>query len=632
MHDDDTISNPTDNPYFGDIAGDQLSRRAVLGGALAAAAAGMVGLASRPVGAQEAPAAGATARRASGPGFTPIAPSTDDAIRVPPGYVAEVLLPWGTPLLAGAPDWKGDATETAAEQALQVGSHHDGMHYFPLGKGKRGSQSGLLVLNHEYNDRTLTYADGDAVITQEKVDKALAAHGNTVAQIALTSGGWELVSGSPYNRRITGTTPMTFSGPLGPDHPALQANGEPMGTLNNCANGYTPWGTYLTCEENWNGYFGTTDAGWTPTPEQARYGVSAGGFGYRWHLADPRFDVAVNPNELHRFGWVVEIDPTDPSSTPVKRTALGRFKHEGATVTEVNGHAVVYLGDDENRDYVYKWVSARPWKKMRNEGVSPLDEGTLYVARFDAGGSGTWLPLVHGTGPLVAPAFADQADISLRTREAADAVGATRMDRPEWVAVHPKTGEVYLACTNGSAGALPASAAANPRSPNPYGHIIRWKERKGNVGSFTWSVFLLAGDPTKDATVTVADEDRFGSPDGLWFDPDGRLWIQTDISNSVQRSGGYDRIGNNQMLCANPATGELKRFLTGPNGCEITGATATPDGTTMFINVQHPGEATTAIGTPTPATPTAVSSWPDGGRPRSATVVIRKIGGGIIGT
>jgi secreted PhoX family phosphatase len=493
----------------------------------------------------------------------------------------------------------------------------------------------LLVLNHEYVDRTLLYPDGDAVMSQEKVDKALAAHGVSVVEIRLVGGGWRQVD-SPRNRRITGTTPMAVSGPVRADHPALRANNPVLGTLNNCSHGVTPWGTYLACEENWNGYFGTTDPNWRPTAADQRYGVDAAGAGYRWFTVDPRFDLAVNPNEPNRFGWPVEIDPTRPQSTPVKRTALGRFKHEGATITEARGRVVVYSGDDQDGDYIYKFVGSRPWRWLRALGRSPLDHGTLYVARFHEDGSGEWLPLVHGAGPLTrANGWIDQADVLLRTRQAADAVGATPLDRPEWVAVHPRTKDVFLTLTNGTQG----PSAVNPRDPNPYGHIISWRERGSDntATTFEWDVFLLAGDPAYDPAVTLPTDRIFGSPDGLWFDPDGRLWIQTDVSNSSQNRAdrGYDRIGNNQMLAADPATGEVRRFLVGPRGAEITGVVTTPDRRTMFVNVQHPGEATTFWGTPTPTNPRAVSNWPDfapDGRPRSATLVIRRRDGGVIGT
>lgn len=637
MHDPaSTGSNPSDNRPFAEMAASAVSRRTVLGGSAVAGLAALITACAPP-----APGGGSTSSTTTtvpvGPagllGFASVAASTADAIVVPPGYTAEILAPWGQPLRSNGPAWKADASNTAAEQELQVGMHHDGMHYFALESGAAGSRGGLLVFNNEYVNPTLLYPDGDAVLTQDKIDKALAAHGVTILRIEVRNGAWQVVD-SHYNRRITGTTPMEFSGPVSIDHPKMQANNAPIGTLNNCANGFTPWGTYLTCEENWNGYYGTTDSSFVVPPEHARYGVAKAGW-YRWETVDPRFDIAKNLNELNHFGWIVEIDPFDPRSTPVKRTALGRIKHENAAYAETNGQAVIYTGDDENRDYVYKFVSADRWARMLRRGKSPLDEGTLYVAKFEADGSGRWLPLAHGVGPLTtANGWEDQADVLLRTRQAADAVGATPMDRPEWITVHPDTGEVYAAMTNGSSGPSPA----NPRNPNPYGHIVRWRETRDDhrALTFEWDIFALAGDPAYDPEVNV-DGDIYGSPDGLFIDPDGRLWIQTDISNSSQlRSDrGYDNIGNNQMLAADPATGETRRFLVGPKGCEITGIAVTPDQRTMFVNVQHPGESTNAIGTPTPDNPRLVSNWPDfdpAGRPRPATVVVRKIDGGVIGT
>jgi secreted PhoX family phosphatase len=444
--------------------------------------------------------------------------------------------------------------------------------------------------------------------------------------------------GSKYNRRITGATPMAFSGPVSASHPMLASSitPRPLGTLNNCAHGFTPWGTYLACEENWNGYFGTADTTWQRTPLEQRYGVSAAGFGYGWHLAEPRFDVAVNRNELNHFGWVVEIDPFDRSSKPVKRSALGRVKHEGATVTESRGRVVVYSGDDENGDYLYKFVGDMPWQALIAMGESPLDHGDLYVAKFEEDGTGTWLPLVHGQGPLtVANGWADQADICIRTRQAGDAVGATRLHWPEWITEHAQSKDMYLTLTNGSGN---TSAVNSNRNPNPYGHIVRFREPNGDHTrlSFEWDIFLLAGDPAYDALVP-AGQTAFGSPDGIWADPEGRIWIQTDISNSVQNSAsaGYDNIKNNQILAADPGTGEVRRFLTGPRGCEMTGIVTTPDQRTMFVNVQHPGESTTfwnnQFGAPSTSNPTTVSSWPFGGRPRPATVVIRRLDGGRIG-
>ena len=580
MHDtDDVGSNRSGNLHIQQLIDARVRRRAVLGGSVAVAATGF--LAGHALAPGRARGQSASGRPAPKLGFTEVPVSTDDAVIVPPGYVYDVILPWGTPLLAGAPGFAEDASNTAADQAQQVGFNHDGMHYFP--RSWFGSRRGLLVVNHEYTDDAMIYsaAQGSEItpddVGREKVAKALAAHGVSVVSIRKTSDGtWLIEQDDRRNRRITGTTPMAFSGPVTADHPLLQSTvtPTPLGTLNNCSNGYTPWGTYLACEENWNGYFGTTDASWTASPLEQRYGVTAAGAGYNWHIAEARFDLAQNRNEVNHFGWVVEIDPWDPLSTPVKRSALGRVKHEGATCTESKGRIVVYTGDDENGDYLYKFVGSEPWRQLRARGASPLDHGTLYVAKFNEDGSGTWLPLVHGVGALTADkGWIDQADVLIRTRLAADAVGATKLHRPEWVAVHPHTGEVFVTLTNGSGN--PAAVNSN-RDPNPYGHILRFTEDASDDAVFSWEVFLLAGDPTLDANLP-SDQPAFGSPDGLWVDPTGILWIQTDISNSSQNleSRGYQNIGNNAMLAANPETGEVRRFLTGPRGCEITGGRQT---------------------------------------------------------
>jgi uncharacterized protein len=644
---DDIGSNLSSNPDLADFISQRLARRDALSGGLAVAAASFLtgACAVDANGSDETLATeGQEHRRKKLLGFTEVPPSQEDTVVVPPGYTCQVFIPWGTALFANSPAFAEDASNTAADQALQVGFNHDALHYFPLGRGRDASEHGLLVLNHEYTDANQIYtaAAGSAITPdaagKEKVAKALAGHGVTVVEVKKKRDGtWTHVVGSKYNRRITGTTPMAFSGPVSASHPMLASSitPTPLGTLNNCAHGFTPWGTYLACEENWNGYFGTADATWQRGPLEQRYGVSAAGFGYGWHLAETRFDLAVNPNELNRFGWVVEIDPFDRTSKPVKRTALGRIKHEGATVTESRGRVVVYSGDDENGDYLYKFVGSIPWRWLRARGKSPLDHGTLYVAKFEADGTGSWLPLVHGTGPLtVENGWLDQADVLIRTRMAADAAGATKLHRPEWVAVHPKTREIYVTLTNGTGNSAPVNSG---RDPNPYGHIVRLAEDRHSDTAFGWDVFLLAGDPAYD-TAVPAEQPLFGSPDGIWIDPDARVWIQTDISNSSQNlaSRGYDRIGNNQMLAADPVTGELRRFLTGPRGCEVTGVITTPDGCTMFVNIQHPGESTTfwnnLNGAPSTASPSTVSSWPFGGRPRPATLVIQKIDGGKIGT
>lgn len=645
MNDTDDIgSNQSGNPHLVELIPARLDRRKVLSGGIVTAAAGFLGGCGDVEGEAVGTLESEIHRGRPLLGFEGVPPSREDTIVVPEGYTWDVLIPWGTPLFHDSPAFAEDASNTAADQERQVGFNHDGKHYFPLHRGRDENRRGLLVLNHEYTDASQIYtAEQGAAITPdasgiEKVAKALAGHGVTVVEVVRRRDGtWTHVVGSRFNRRISGTTPMNFSGPVKANHPLLASSvtPRPLGTLNNCGSGFTPWGTYLTCEENWNGYFGTADATWVPSELERRYGVTAAGFGYDWHIAENRFDLAVNRNEANHFGWTVEIDPFDPNSTPIKRTALGRFKHEGAAVTESRGRVIVYSGDDENGEYLYKFVGSAPWRSLRARGKSPLDHGTLYVAKFGGDGSGEWLPLVHGTGPLtVENGWLDQADVLIRTRQAADAVGATRLHRPEWVSVHPKTADVYLTLTNGSGN---PSTVNGGRDPNPYGHIVRFKESRRSDTAFTWDVFLLAGDPAYDAAVPP-EQTIFGSPDGIWVDPDGRVWIQTDISNSSQNlaSRGYDGIGNNQMLVADPKTGDVRRFLTGPRGCEITGIVTTPDQRTMFVNVQHPGESTTfwnnQFGAPTPANPTTVSSWPFGGRPRPATVVIRKLDGGKIGT
>ncbi|MGL6222259.1 MAG: PhoX family protein, partial [Steroidobacteraceae bacterium] len=378
---DDIGSNQSANPHLADMIEVRIKRRSFLGGSLAVAATGFFGgSALASTGLRNGLARGLPPQLGFAEGPTSLA----DTIVVPPGYTYHVLAPWGTPLLPGAVPFRENASDTAAEQALQVGFNHDGMHYFPL--PKFGNSRGLLVLNHEYTDASQIYtaAQGSTITNdaagREKVAKALAAHGVSVIAVErLSDGTWEVVAGETHNRRVTGTTPMHFSGPVAATHPMLQSSitPSPLGTLNNCANGVTPWGTYLACEENWNGYFGTDDLTWTATALEARYGVSRAGFGYNWHKAEARFDLAKNRSELNHFGWVVEIDPFNPEAAPVKRTALGRVKHEGATCVESKGRVVVYSGDDENGDYLYKFVGNAPWRQLRALRRSPLDHGTL---------------------------------------------------------------------------------------------------------------------------------------------------------------------------------------------------------------------------------------------------------------
>jgi secreted PhoX family phosphatase len=652
FHDDDEVCNTSTNPTFAEVTKRALSRRTVLEGSLSLAGFAFLGCGEKGI-------EGIASELEEGlrPGtiaFRSIPISTQDTVVVPEGYRADVLYAWGDPISDG-PAFAQDASNTAVDQQQQAGMHHDGMHYFPLERGREASRHGLLVINHEYADDGLLHVGGMVPWTAEKVAKSQAAHGVSVIEVRLGRDGWTVVRPSRYARRITTRTPMRIGGPLA-GHPRMRTAADPsgtavLGTLNNCSHGHTPWGTYLTCEENWSGYF-VNPIGDVPgaSPEdkaiilrdQARYGITAAGDGYRWHEHDLRFDASQHPHEPSRFGWVTEIDPFDPESVPVKRTAMGRIKHEGACIVETrDGRVVAYMGDDGRFEYIYKFVSKYPWRRARAAGASPLDEGTLYVARFDADGVGAWVELAFGKNGLdAATGFGSQADVLIETRRAADVVGATKMDRPEWISSRPGRGHVYCSMTNNNRrgnGTDPAIDPANPRADNIYGHIIRWRESLGDHAavSFRWEFFVLAGDPAHATPSKQGDiqGDIFGCPDGLLFDRDGRLWVQTDASTSAVATADYANIGNNQMVAMDPDTRQAKRFLTGPRGAEITGALTTPDGRTMFVNIQHPGEPTTDRHDP--AAPTALSTWPDGasaGRPRAATIAIRKNDGGVIGT
>ena len=579
----------------------------------------------------------------SGPrlGFRSVPASSQDTMIVPESYEAVAFVPWGEPVgVPGQmPAWRMDASNSAADQAVQMGMHHDGIHYFPIAGS---STHGLLVMNHEYTDDGLLHSDGMKPWTAEKVRKAQAANGVSVVEVALKDGRWQVLRPSTYARRFTAGTPFAVGGPAA-GHALMKTAADPdgrrvLGTLNNCASGMTPWGTYLSGEENFAFYF---DGPERPDADQQRWGLRKSGF-FRWAEHDERFDAKQHPHEFHRFGWVVEIDPFDPASTPVKRTALGRAAHEGAWVAVTqDGRAVVYSGEDARFEYIYKFVSRdkiAPGGAKAN--ASLLDHGTLYVARFDADGTGRWLPLVHGQGPLTAAnGFADAGAVVIKTRQASDLLGGTKMDRPEWLAIDPNARTVYCTLTNNSqrgAKDLPGPDAANPRANNVMGQIIQWTEDGDfDATSMRWRHLLLAGDPANDRPEARGNiqGDLFACPDGLTLDARGVLWVQTDMHAAQMNKGELQRMGNNQMLACDRATGEVRRFFTGPVNAEVTGVALTPDMRTMFINVQHPGE--TASDRSDPADPAKYSNWPDyrqGGRPRSATVVIRKKDGGVIGT
>lgn len=641
------VSNSSENRVFSDIMQSALSRRSLLQGGIAAAGSMML-----PLAFNEARAATSQAvtkfSRAQTLGFESIPAASVDEVSVPAGYTARAFYRWGDPvgLPGNMPAFKPDGSNTVAEQAAQAGMHHDGMGFYPLPLGSNNAGHGILVVNHEYVDNGLLFKDGTATWNLNKARKAQNAMGVSVIEVKKTADGqWQVVRPSRFARRITVQTPMSVSGPAR-GHDLLKTRADPkgqtiLGTMQNCAMGQTPWGTYLTCEENWSDIF--TNQG-NITPLEKRYGIGKKDESYRWSEVDERFDSGKHPNEPNRFGWVVEIDPYNPGSRPVKHTALGRIKHEGAcTVIASDGRVVVYTGDDQKFEYIYKFVSKNHYNPNdRAANMRLLTEGTLYVARFNEDGSGQWLPLVHGQNGLTAEnGFADQGEVLVKTRLAADKLGATKMDRPEWMDCDPFTpGSVYCTLTNNSdrgKEGKPGTDAANPRANNLFGHIMHWQEAGQNhaAETFTWDILVLAGreDAAKPEHKGNQKGAAFGSPDGLRFDHRGVLWIQTDVSTSTLNKKEYAGVGNNQMLATIPGSNDYRRFLTAPNGSEVTGIAFTPDNRTLFINIQHPGEP--GEGNSDPANPTAISAWPDHnlkGRPRSATVVITKDDGGVIGS
>jgi len=659
-HGDEVPSNASVNRTMYQVIEARTSRRGFLMGGLAAIATGLygAGLSPRAALAQSTATSGLL-------GFTAIPVSVEDTVVVPEGYKVQVLVPWGTPITGDMPAYVPGGN-TGAEQGMQVGMHHDGMHFFAI---DGSSTDGLLVFNHEYIEPRFLHAakwagqalDGDTVVVAadgsrdgDEVLKEMNAHGCSVVRIQRAADGQWSVLADPMNRRVTALTEMQIAGPAaGSAHLVTKFSADGMrtrGTLNNCAHGVTPWNTYMSAEENWAGYFVNADA--DMPREQKRYGLSDEASRYGWEKtaggADEciRFNAAATGaaatddyrNEPNTFGWMIEFNPFDPASVPVKRTSLGRFGHEGVVFAPaVAGKPVVcYSGDDSRFEYIYKFVSAAPYDPATASGAL-LDDGTLYVARFSDDGTGEWLALAPGQNGLTPEnGFADLADILVNTRAAADLAGPTKMDRPEWGTVDPATGEVYFTLTNNSRRDLTQVDAANPRAENNFGQIVRWKY-EGNDHSattFTWDLFVIAGSKRQskvfnDAALT--DDNTFACPDGIWCDQNSRLWIQTDMGDiGPDYTGPLKDFGMNAMLCADPATGEIRRFLTGPWGQEVTGVISTPDGTTLFVNPQHPGghasDADFAAGN-------FGSGFPDydGTVPRSATLVITREDGGVIG-
>ena len=658
-HGDERPSNRSDNRNFYDVLEARVARRAFMAGGLAAVVGGLFGgLTSRAALAQEtAPSALL--------GFAPVPISRDDTVVVPAGYKVQVFAPWGTPIRSDAPAYRPGAV-TGADQALQVGSHHDGIHFFPI---DGSSTDGLLVMNHEYVEPRFIHAakwagmtlTGDDVVfnadgarDDDEVLAELNGHGVSILHVTRGADGQWAITDDALNRRITGLTPMMISGPAaGSAHMVTRYSPEgtaTRGTLNNCAHGVTPWNTYLAAEENWAGYF--VNASGDMPREQDRYGLPDDASRYGWDKAASqaddyiRFNAAATGasaaedyrNEPNTFGWMVEIDPFTPDAMPVKRTALGRFAHEGVVFApaEAGKPVVCYSGDDSRFEYIYKFVSAAAFEPGATDG-SILDEGTLYVARFNDDGTGEWLALAPGQNGLTPEnGFADLADILVNTRLAADTAGATKMDRPEWGTVDVNNHKVYFTLTNNNRRALTQIDAVNPRAENNFGSILRWGYEGNDYTrtAFAWDLFVLAGTERQSATFNgqaLTEDNLFACPDGLWCDTQSRLWIQTDMGDiAPDQSGPLAPFGMNAMLAADPATGEIRRFLTGPWGQEITGVITTPDGTTMFVNVQHPGGHASAEQF---AGGDFGSGFPDydGTVPRSATLIITRDDGGVIG-
>lgn len=686
---DDISANPSSAEPLEQIASRAGARRRFLKGTLGAGAAVFLG-ATRSFAQGSIPTGGkakaAVSTAPATPGFTPVPVSTADTITVPEGYSWTVINRWGDPLFTDSPAFTGTAEDNSDAQAKQIGYNHDGIHFFPIDTTHStdgSSVEGLLVTNHEYVTPNYFFPKGVQPAgerwTLDWIRKSQHAQGASVVHVKLVDGKWQTMLDSPFNRSINANTPMQLVGPSA-GHPMVRTKADPSGkhvsgTFGNCGNGYTLWNTYLTCEENFTDYFGIgnraeAQADYPDTDYRThmlRYkgGDKTADADYRWDTHDARFDWTQEPNEYNRHGWIVEVDPFDPHSAPRKLTALGRFKHENAAMTLAEDRrVVVYMGDDQRSEYLYKFVSDGRYQ-AGNDRMNRLllHTGTLYVARFHAegaenvgAGKGAWIPLRLDTpthdGKRLGDLFNDDMGrLLIQTRQAADAVGATPMDRPEWVAVHPATGEAYVTLTNNSHRGSgkprwpegpdhPGPDAANPRPENRYGHIVRWREAKGDAAAeaFEWDIFLLAGNPAIHAdgdpqrgSANITRESHFNSPDGLAFDRQGRLWIQTD--GNYGNKGAYEGQGNNQMLVADPRTGELRRFLTGPKGCEVTGITWTPDQHYMFVNIQHPGEGPALDDAQNH--PLSVSSWPDGDkatRPRPATVVIWKDDKEIVGS
>jgi secreted PhoX family phosphatase len=616
--------NPSTEPTIGEV----ISRRIFLKGMAATGAFGFFGCSSIPT------------QSAAPLGFAEVPRSTGEGIQVPAGYTAQVLLRQGDPIQAGAPEYD-PATQSGADQERQFGTDCDFISFMSLPLGAGNSERGLLGVNHENHRRALCFPGNPKSLSRQQVEVQIAAQGFSVVEIARGGGQWRVIRDSYYNRRITGATPMRIAGPAA-GSPRMRTAADPtgtrvLGTFNNCAGGTTPWGTMLTAEENVQNYFAGDPAKGPEAAARRRYGISGKGAYAEWGRHFERFNLDKEPNEPNRFGWIVEIDPYDPGSTPIKRTALGRAAHECAThAVSHDGRVAVYSGDDARMEFVYKFVTAAAYDpKVREANRDLLDRGTLYVARFEANGKMRWLPLVHGQGPLTeANGFASQADVLIEARRAGTLLGATPMDRPEDVEPNPQTGNIYVVMTFNERRTAAQVDAANPRAENKWGHIIEIVPPRVNgkpdhaATECDWGFFIVAGnpaDPRQAARYPNAPSANgwVAAPDNLAFDPKGRIWISTD--------GQDDAAGFNDSLYAattsGPGRGATRCFFTCPEGAEVCGPEFTPDGKTLFIAVQHPGAGSTFD---KPST-----RWPDFRPdlpPRSSVIAITKNDGGEIGS
>ncbi|WP_432559647.1 PhoX family protein [Granulicoccus sp. GXG6511] len=607
MHDhDDEISNPSDNPHFADIVNARATRRSFLAGSAGLAALSFFGGTAAAHAAPNNPNKGPNNNNGQGKGadkglisFTSIPLDSGPMPTIAPEYSMSVILPWLEKIDGSGESFKREGL-TSAQQEQSIGLGHDGMWLF---------DDEVLCLNQEYGTNYHIFGRNN-LESLEEVRISQAVHGVAVVALQRTGDTFKMKR-DKRNRRVHVNTPVEFSGPVKGSQLLEVAvdNDNPKGTVNNCSMGYTPWGTYVTCEENFHQYFGATAAGWEPTEEQKRVGLTAGQ-GWDWHKFDERFDLSKNAGEEHRFGWVVEIDPQKPNQKPIKRTSLGRFKHEGATVVEGRGkRVVVYSGDDERNEYIYKFVSAGNWKSMFARGIHPLDEGVLYVAKFNEDGSGEWLEL-SPKNPKLANWSMDR--ILVHTRMAADVAGATKMDRPEWITVGQRE-EMFCTLTNNTRP-YAENRPGNPPGPNSDGHIVKWVDTEQHTGTkFQWDFFAIAKE--------VKDQwgQMFGSPDGIWADQKGRVFVETD---GAQPGGA-----NDQLLVADQATAEFKRLLTGVKGGEVTGITVADNQRVMLANIQHPGNGDPSVSNfPEPFTGAS------GPVPRDATIVIVRKNGGIVGS